>query len=348
MVAVLRSQTHPAGSSRPWSPVAYLAACVIVANWSAGPFRCVAAQTTDVEMIDSGSPLPASPVRIEPAVVETWSIVDTPEIPVERFRRGFFQGGELIGGFIGDGDDPNRSVDETSWEARLAFGVPLGSLDNILVVRPFFRADHINGPSVVDVPAALYSTGATLLQRKQWNQRISTILIATPSVRSDFTTSEDAFRLFGLGLVNWQCREDLSIGLGAVYLDRADLGVLPAFGLTWTPTPWWKIDLMMPRPQINRRVWKDGGFAEAWAYAGATLGGNTWAVTRQAGPASGQSDELTISGIRLFAGYEVIRTGNRGWKIEAGCVLNRSIEYESDATDVDLDDALFVEAAWRF
>ncbi|TWT91601.1 hypothetical protein Pla100_49920 [Neorhodopirellula pilleata] len=281
-------------------------------------------------------------------MMETWSIIDTPEVPVERFRRGFFQGGELIGGYVGDAAAPARSVDETSWEARLAFGVPLGSLENILVVRPFFRADHLNGPTVVDVPATLYSTGATLFQRKQWNERVSTILIATPSVRSDFTTSDNAFRLFGLGLVNWQCRDDLSIGLGAVYLDRADLGVLPAAGLTWTPAPWWKIDLMMPRPQINRRVWKDGGFAEAWAYAGATLGGNTWAVTRQSGPTTGQSDELTVSGIRLFAGYEVIQTGNRGWKFEAGYVFNRSIEYENDATDVDLDDALFVEAAWRF
>lgn len=289
-----------------------------------------------------------TPMMIDSDIAEAWSIIDTPEVPVDRFRRGFFQGGEILGGFLGDGGGEDLGIDETTWEARLAFGVPLGSFDNIMVVQPFFRADHLNGPTQVDAPSTLYSTGATFFHRKQWNERISTIAILTPSVRSDFTTSDNAFRLFGLGLVNWQCRDELSIGLGAVYLDRADLGVLPAVGLTWTPNPWWKIDLIMPRPQINRRLWKDGGFAEGWAFAGASLGGNTWAVTREAGLTAGESDELTLSGIRLFAGYEKFQTGNRGWKVETGYVFNRSLEYESDNIELDLADALFIEATWKF
>lgn len=276
------------------------------------------------------------------------------ELPIERFRRGFFQGAEISGGYLSDGSDspvgPGRSggLGETFWEARAGFGVPLGSLKNILAVQPFFRADHLEGPVGIDAPNTLYSTGVTLFQRKQWNERISTVVIVTPSVRSDFSTSKNAFRLFGLGLVNWQCRENLSVGLGAVFLDRADLGVLPAIGLTWTPTPQWRFDLVMPRPQVNYRVWKDGAQAEGWAFAGASLGGNTWAVTRDGGALDGQDDELTVSGIRLFTGYETNRAGNRGWRVEGGLVFNRSIEYEQSDIDFDLDDALFIQSTWRF
>ncbi|MEM1224082.1 MAG: hypothetical protein AAGJ40_00195 [Planctomycetota bacterium] len=278
-----------------------------------------------------------------------------PEIPVERFRKSFFQGGELLGGFVGDGSDvavgrdSDGGLSETFWETRLSFGIPLGSLDNILAIRPFFRADHLNGPEGIDVPATLYSTGVTLLQRKEWNEKLSTIAILTPSVRSDFTTSENAVRWFGLGLIQWKCRDDLSLSIGAVYLDRSDLSVLPAAGLTWTPRPWWKIDLMLPRPMIKRRLWKQGGQAEGWVFAGGSIGGNTWAVTRRTDDArDGDHDELTISGLRLFGGYETIASGNRGWRVESGLVFDRSIEYEGQSDEFGLANAWFVEASWLF
>ena len=300
----------------------------------------------------------AQPGRISPASFANSTInqvvASELEIPVERFRRSFFQGAEVSGGILGNGGEgpvgpgQSGSLDETFWEAKVAFGIPLGSLNNILAVQPFFRADHLDGPTGLDVPGTLYSTGVTLFQRKKWNERISTILIATPSVRSDFTTGEDAFRLFGLALVNWQCREHLTVGLGAVFLDRADLGLLPAIGLTWTPIPQWRLDLVLPRPQINYRVWKNGAQAEGWIFAGASLNGNTWAVTRVGGSLEGQDDELTVSGIRLFSGYETILAGNRGWRIEGGLVVNRSIEYETSDIDFDLDDALFVQGTWKF
>lgn len=277
-----------------------------------------------------------------------------PEIELENFRRGFFQGGELLGGFLTDGSDGSLGpgqrggLEETFWELRLSTGIPLGSLDHLLGVRPFFRAEHFDGPTGTDVPEMLYSTGVSLFHRKRWNERVSSIVIATPAVRSDFTTSKNAFRLFGLGLVNWQCRDDLSLALGAVYFDRSDLGVLPAFGLTWTPSPQWKVDLMMPRPQINRRLWVQPGQAEGWAFVGGSIGGNTWAVTREGGARDGQKDELTVNGLRVFGGYETLVTGNRGWGMEVGYVFNRSLEYEREAVEYDLHDAVFLEASWKF
>ncbi|TWT82433.1 hypothetical protein CA13_38960 [Planctomycetes bacterium CA13] len=266
------------------------------------------------------------------------------EIPIERYRKSFYQGAEVLGGYLGGLGDKAGGIDTTFEEARVAFGVPLGSMDNILALRPYFRADHLRGPTVIDAPESLYNTGVSLFNQKKWSERFSSTLMLTPSIRSDFTTSKNAFRLFGLGLVNWQKRPDLSLSLGVVYLGRSDLPLLPAFGATWTPTPWWKFDAMLPRPRISRRLWKNGGESEGWAYFGGTIGGNTWAVTRD----SGADDELTLSDLRLLFGLEEIRQGNRGGFFEAGYAFNRSIEYEQTEEDIDLDDALFVQAGLKF
>ena len=266
------------------------------------------------------------------------------ETPVQRFRKSFYQGAELLGGYLLDTGDAAGGLDITFEEARVGFAVPLGSLDNILVLRPYFRADHLNGPDSVDLPGTLYNTGVTFFNRKEWSAVISTTLVVTPSIRSDFTTHENALRLFGLGLVNYQCRSDLSLSFGAVYLGRADLPLLPALGATWTPTPQWKIDAMLPRPRIARRLSKDGGNSESWAYLGGTLGGNTWAVTRD----SGMSDELSLRDLRLLVGYEWVQAGNRGFFVESGYAFNRSIEFESSGGEIDLDNALFIEASLKF
>ncbi|MBB3209702.1 hypothetical protein FHS27_005542 [Rhodopirellula rubra] len=266
------------------------------------------------------------------------------EVPVERFRRGFYQGSEVSSGYVHGLGDRAGGLNQTFFEARVAVGVPLGSLKNILAVSPFFRVDSIDGPTSIDVPETLYSTGVTLFQRKEWTERVSTTFLLTPSVRSDFTTSEDAFRLFGLGMVSWQVCTDWNVALGAVYFDRSDLSVLPVIGATWTPRPWCKLDLTMPRPRLSYRLWKDGGVAEAWAYIGGQLGGNTWAVSRD----DGSHDELTIGELRLLFGYEVIRQGNRGLLIEGGYAFNRSVEYERANVEVDLDDGLFLQAGWKF
>ncbi len=266
------------------------------------------------------------------------------ETPIESYRETFFQGAEILGGYLFDMGDGADTLDQTFEEVRLNFGMPLGSMDNILGFRPYFRADHLNGLSTIDVPETLYNTGITILNQKKWSDAFSSTLVISPQVRSDFTTSDNAFRLFALAMINWQARSDLSLSLGAVYLDRADLPVLPVVGATWIPSPQWKVDITMPRPRIAHRLWKDCDRAEGWAYVGGTIGGNTWAVTN----GSGQSDELSILDLRLLLGYEVIRRGNRGFFVEGGYAFNRSIEYQRQNVTIDLDDALLVEAGWKF
>jgi hypothetical protein len=306
------------------------------------------AQAPAPEISIAGEPF--APPRMQP-LDEPFIVAPNAEIAVERFRRSAYQGAEVLAGYLWDTGDRLGGLDQTFEEARVSFGVPLGllsggepTMENLLGLRPYFRADHFNGPIDVDLPGTVYDTGVTIFNQKKWNEVFSTTLIVTPSVRSDFETSDNAFRLFGLALLNWSPREELTFSLGVVYFDRADFNLLPAFGFTYQPTPWWRIEATMPRPRIARRLWKNGAQAEGWAYVGGQIGGSTWAVKRD----SGISDELTVRDFRLVTGYEVIAAGNRGLTIEAAYVFGRSIEYERDEFDEDLDDAVSIQAAWRF
>ncbi|MGB7326029.1 MAG: hypothetical protein WBD31_14240 [Rubripirellula sp.] len=273
------------------------------------------------------------------------------EAPIERFRQSFYQGTELLGGHLWDtGSNSVASrMNQTFEEARISFGFPLGvitggSMDNVIGFRPFFRADHLDGPTNIDVPGSVYSTGITILNQRKWSEVFSSTVVLTPSVRSDFETSDSGFRMFGLALLNWKPRPNLTLSAGVVYFDRNDIGLLPAFGLVYLPTPWWKLDATMPRPRLARRLWKNGGQAEGWAFVGAGIGGNTWAVQRS----SGTSDELTIRAYEVIGGYEVIGAGNRGFNIEAVYTFGRRIEYERENIRIDLSDGVGIRAAWQF
>ena len=298
--------------------------------------------TADAQVVEYPPAIPESLPQSSNAIPSR--IESNNEVPIERFRRSFFQGAHWRSGYwLGLGDRLG-GLDITLSEVGLSFGVPLGSMDHVLAMQPYFQASHFNGPSALDVPGTLYDTGVRFLVRSKWTPLVSTTVLVSPSVRSDFHTSTDATRVFGLGLVNWQANPAWRYSVGAVYLDREDVRILPAVGFVWTPTPQWKVDGMFPRPRIAKRLCKNGPLEERWAYLGGTFGGNSWSVQR----AAGGDDQLTLQEFGLLAGYEVIRAGNRGLVLELGYGFARSLEYASDQIERDLDDALFASLVWKF
>lgn len=283
----------------------------------------------DVSFADVGSPSGAADTSHEQ--------------PVSRFKRQAIQKVSLSGGWLVStgGTDLNTS----HLQASVGLGVPLGSFENILGVTPSFRVDWLDASPALDVPQELFEAGVNLFFRRPLNESWSLMAIARPSMRSDFTTSDNAFRLFGLALLNWEHTPDyLTLSFGTVYLDRADLPILPAVGLTWTPRTTTRLELRFPESRIAHRLAKNGCESETWAYISAGIGGNTWAVTR----ASGLSDELSIRDVRLRFGLEKIIDGGGGWFCEAGWAFARRIEYEQSGTELELDDGVLLQAGWSY
>jgi hypothetical protein len=263
------------------------------------------------------------------------------EEPLQRFKKQAIQSVSLSGGWlVGNDNDLNSQFAEVS----VGLGVPLGSLDNILGVTPSFRVDWIDAAPGIDVPSELYEVGVQFFFRKEINQRWNMMAIVRPAIRSDFTTDDQAFRIFGLGLLTKNCIPDyLSVSFGAVFLDRADLPLLPAIGLRWTPRTDTRLDLRFPESRLSHRLQKNGSQSETWAYLSAGLGGNTWAVTRE----SGETDELSLRDIRLTVGLEKLVDGGGGWFAEAGYAFKRCLEYES-GDEIEFSDGVLFSAGWSY
>lgn len=265
------------------------------------------------------------------------------EVKLTRYKKQALQSVSISSGWLGDvsGD----SLSGSFLDASIGGGIPLGSLDNIIGVTPRMRIDWIQVRAEIDIPSELYLFETQFFYRRPINQRLSAMAIFSPSVRSDLSTSEDAFRVFALGLLNWEYMPDrLTVSGGAVYLGRADLPVLPALGLTWTPNPTTKLDLRFPSSRLAYRLNKDGGRSEKWSYLSLGLGGDTWAVTRQ----SGSADLLSLRDIRLTFGLEKLLDGGGGWFLESGYGFNRRLEYDSQEAQVQLGEAVFFQAGWRY
>ncbi len=288
------------------------------------------------------------------------------ELAVCRFKKQAVQTVAFAGGWLGatKGNDLSSSFFETS----IGIGIPVGLIrrewsrsekpstesgltaaggdaPDILGITPVFRVDFIDAAAGIDIPAQLYETGVSFFYRKPINDRLSAMAIVRPSVRSDFTTSDNAVRIFGLGLLIWDCvPEKLSLSFGAVYLDRADLPLLPAVGLTWTPRTTTRLELQFPQSRCAWRLAKDGCASETWLSLSGGIGGNTWAMTR----AYGQSDVVSLGDIRFLLGLEHIVDGGGGWFADVGYAFNRHVEYESTDEITNLSDGIILQAGWRY
>ncbi len=269
--------------------------------------------------------------------------IDCCDAPLIRYRTTCFQGAQAAYGVIPGGDADGLGI--KTLDLLGTFAVPFGSMDHVISFTPFFRMDQLNAVPSLDVPDSLYETGVKSFWKKVQNERLTMMVLFTPSVRSDFQSSQQALKLFGMALLQWKLvPEKLSMTGGAVYTGRQDYPVLPAMGLYWTPSPLWKLDIQFPSPRISRRLLKDGDKSETWAYLSGVFGGNTWAVKR----ASGQDDQLTLRDLRLVLGVEHLLRENRGVFVETGWVFSRSMEYTNTPGQIDFGDAILLRAGIQF
>jgi hypothetical protein len=260
-----------------------------------------------------------------------------------RFRKSCFQGAQFNLGYLND--DAASGIAVTTLETCGSFAIPIEGMDNVVSIIPYIRADQLDAAAVLDVPDNVYDTGVKFLWRRPVHDNLSSMVMITPSIRSDFETSDGAFRLFGIALLTWKTGHDgLSLSGGVVYTGREDFPVLPAMGLLWTPTPEWRLDLQFPSPRLSRRIAKNGANSETWIYLAGVFGGNTWAVTR----AGGVEDDLTLSDLRCVMGMEYLLPENRGVFAETGYVFNRTIEYTQVPFEQDLDSAWMVRGGISF
>lgn len=267
------------------------------------------------------------------------------EESVRRFRKHPIQKITASGGTLLS--RANGGIQQGFYELSIETAVPLGSYDNLLGITPSFRTDFFDvasGAGGFNMPSELFDAGVSFYHRRPINDRWSATAVVRPAIRSDMTTSENAMRIFGLGMLNWDYRPDrLSISMGAVFLDRADLPLLPALGVTWTPNRRHRVELRFPESRWLVRLFKNGCQNETWGYLSAGVGGNTWAVTR-----ANAADELSLRDFRLMVGVDHVVDGGGGWFVECGGAFDRRLEYETTGQEVSLGSSVLLQGGIRF
>ncbi|HWB01086.1 MAG TPA: hypothetical protein VG713_21490 [Pirellulales bacterium] len=215
---------------------------------------------------------------------------------------------------------------------HLLFGSPL-------VITPYFTFHWFEGNSPFPVPGTVYDVGLELAHVRPVTDRLSVDIAVAPSVFSDFVNAQSQpFRVVGRGVALYDITPTAKVALGATYLGRDDIKVLPIAGLLWRPARW-EIDALFPKPRVawnfdkpplldrftRTRIAPWLGFSpvqQFWLYTAGELGGNTWAVRE-----AGIDDRLTYFDLRLMLGIEQRATEGPRGRFEIGYVWDRKVSY---------------------
>ncbi len=121
-----------------------------------------------------------------------------------------------------------------------------------LRVTPGFAFHFLDGPGPPeksDLPSRLYSGYLDFGWTPQIGRAFSADVNFRAGVYSDFdTVTTNSVRFIGTGVGIVQVTPALSLKLGAAYIDRNKVKVLPAGGILWQPNPRTHWDFFFPAP----------------------------------------------------------------------------------------------------
>lgn len=289
----------------------------------------------DADIRPPGQLVSTSPELTLPLVVEAEEL----EIGPPGARDGVFQRLTLDATWIDfPAEDDFGMVD---LELYAVFGFPLPTRDSPLLITPGIAAHYLHGPQAPDLPPRLYDANMQFRWIRPLGGDWTADVAVTPGVYSDFESDDsDMFRLTGRALAIYKWSYETMLVAGVAYLDRSDLPILPVGGLIWTPTPYWKLELVVPRPKIAYLLPGCGAdpCVENWVYIAGEYGGGEWAIER----AGGQQDVVTLSDLRAIVGVEQKVSGGMNMRLELGWVLDRNIQFDSATPDFEPDSTILV------
>jgi hypothetical protein len=225
----------------------------------------------------------------------------------------------------GEGDEMGTSDLEISTTANLAnfFGNAGG-----LRITPGFVFTWLDGPSpplTTDMPSQLYGAYVDFGWYPVFTPQLSAEVNFRPGVFSDFqSVTSDSVRFLGSGIGVIKLGPTTALKLGAIYIDRADVKVLPAFGVLCTPNQETRWDIFFPSPKLAH-YWKTVRNGQLWWYVGAEYGGGSWTMERLEDPQQGASERVDINDFRVFVGTEWSNLNRLYGFIEAGYVFEREL-----------------------
>jgi len=260
-------------------------------------------------------------------------------------RPGFFQkvnfGTSWMPRFESDG------LGITTARANIVTALPFPKRHQPLTITPEYTVRFFDGPDFIDVPSRVHDLELQFNHiRRIADQWVFNGAVTIGAYADDHSfDASDAVRVSGRALGIYEATPESKWIVGVVYLNRANLSVIPAVGWMYQ-TDDLKVDLIFPQPKIAWRTWSDGrsGYNERWFFVSGEFGGGIWAVKR----VGGADDNLSYSDYRFILGTERKLVGGLSRMWEFGYVFGRELEYDSAAADIGIDDTVFVRAGFKY
>lgn len=249
--------------------------------------------------------------------------------------------------YVGGGDDPN-DVGINDSEIAVTFTIPnFLTTGQPLFISPAFALHLWDGPVLpdADLPPQAYSAYLDLQWASDPSLQIGAEIGFRIGAYTDFNTlNDESLRIQGLGLGVFRFTPTLTGKVGAMYLDRNKIKILPAGGILWTPTPQVRFDFFFPQPKLAAHLTTLGKH-DLWWYLAGEYGGGAWTIER----ADGTSDNVDINDIRVSAGVEWSGPSGVSGFFEGGFVFKRQVIYVVTPSDsFDPGDTFMVRAGISF
>jgi hypothetical protein len=175
-------------------------------------------------------------------------------------------------------------------------------------------------------------------------QRFAADLAFSIGVYSDFKfVDSHSLRILGRGIGIYAVSPTWSVALGAVYLDRLSVKLLPAGGIIWTPNPDARYEILFPNPKLSQRITTYGN-TDFWAYLRGEYGGGQWTVQH----ITGQQDTINYNDFRIIIGVDWFNLQRLHGNFEVGYVFNREILYLASAPTVNPSDSVMIRAGLSY
>ncbi|MEY3457202.1 MAG: hypothetical protein RL215_359 [Planctomycetota bacterium] len=197
-----------------------------------------------------------------------------------------------------------------------------------------------------NLPSSLFRFGFDIEMETQSAGPASLSFAVTPSINTDFDADpwSEGFQLDGRGIMLFRLDPYWTLGLGAMYWDRLNDRVIPWGGLIYRDD-YWEWQLMFPETRVslflgNERLWAK------WLYFRAEYHVESYGVQRE-NLGVLEETQLEISDYRLLGGFRM-DAGFYSWFIEAGAVLDRSLEYGTSPSSTGIDSGFIGQLGLRF
>jgi len=235
---------------------------------------------------------------------------------------------------------------ETNAALRYTWGVPENYPDVIFAVTPEFNFRGWEGPQFLDLPGQVYRFASDFELSTPANNPISFQLGFTPSLGSDLDAgvTSDAFMFDGRGVMFLRVNPELTVALGAAYLDRVQDQIIPYAGVIWTPNDRFEARLMFPKARVSYLVGGYNNFA-TWAYGSLEYNVEAYQIGLR-GP-DGKNEQIQVQDYRALLGLRM-DDGNVAGFIEAGYVFKRDVDFLHGTPDFGISSGFVTRLGIRY